>query len=75
MHFGQSVGDLFLLMAVVTLSNLTDSLNFSDLNTWANAPETIAYFAEHQQFGTLLGLALIAGPLGNAPSSAPPLAG
>ncbi|PZV14486.1 MAG: NAD(P)H-quinone oxidoreductase subunit F [Pseudanabaena sp.] len=58
------VGDLFLLMAVVTLSNLTDSLNFSDLNTWAEAPQTIAYFSEHQQFGTLLGLALIAGPLG-----------
>ncbi|MFN5725155.1 MAG: NAD(P)H-quinone oxidoreductase subunit F [Pseudanabaena sp.] len=58
------VGDLFLLMAVVTLSNLTDSLNFSDLKTWADAPQTIAYFAEHQQFGTLLGLALIAGPLG-----------
>ena len=51
-------------MAVVTLSNLTDSLNFSDLKTWADAPQTIAYFAEHQQFGTLLGLALIAGPLG-----------
>lgn len=58
------VGDLFLLMAVVTLANLTDSLNFSDLNSWAAAPQTIAYFAEHQQFGTLLGLALIAGPLG-----------
>ncbi len=58
------VGDLFLLMAVVTLSNLTDSLNFSDLKTWAEAPQTIAYFAEHQQVGTLLGLALIAGPLG-----------
>jgi len=58
------VGDLFLLMAVVTLSNHTDSLNFSDLKTWADAPQTIAYFAEHQQFGTLLGLALIAGPLG-----------
>jgi len=58
------VGDLFLLMAVVALSNLTDSLNFSDLKLWANAPETIAYFANHQQFGTLLGLALIAGPLG-----------
>jgi len=58
------VGDLFLLMAVVALANLTDSLNFSDLKTWADAPETIAYFAEHQQFGTLLGLALIAGPLG-----------
>ncbi len=58
------VGDLFLLMGVVTLSNLTGSLNFSDLKVWAAAPETIAYFAEHQQFGTLLGLALIAGPLG-----------
>jgi NAD(P)H-quinone oxidoreductase subunit 5 len=58
------VGDLFLLMGVVTLANLTDSLNFSDLQAWANAPQTIAYFAEHQQFGTLLGLALIAGPLG-----------
>jgi len=58
------VGDLFLLMAVVALANLTDSLNFSDLKIWANAPQTIAYFAEHQQFGTLLGLALIAGPLG-----------
>ncbi|ELS32708.1 MULTISPECIES: NAD(P)H-quinone oxidoreductase subunit F [Pseudanabaena] len=58
------VGDLFLLMGVVTLANLTDSLNFSDLKAWAHAPQTIAYFAEHQQFGTLLGLALIAGPLG-----------
>ncbi|MBD2178723.1 NAD(P)H-quinone oxidoreductase subunit F [Pseudanabaena sp. FACHB-1998] len=58
------VGDLFLLMAVVTLSNLTDSLNFTDLKEWAANPQTIAYFAEHQQFGTLLGLALIAGPLG-----------
>jgi len=58
------VGDLFLLMGVVTLANLSDSLNFSDLKAWANAPQTIAYFAEHQQFGTLLGLALIAGPLG-----------
>ncbi len=58
------VGDLFLLMAVVALSNLTDSLNFSDLAIWAKDPETIAYFNQHQQFGTLLGLALIAGPLG-----------
>ena len=58
------VGDLFLLMGVVTLSNLTDSLNFSDLNAWAAAPQTIAYFADHQQFGTLLGLTLIAGPIG-----------
>ena len=58
------VGDLFLLMAVVALSNLTNSLNFSDLKEWAANPQTIAYFSDHQQFGTLLGLALIAGPLG-----------
>lgn len=58
------VGDLFLLMGVVALSNLTSSLNFSDLKVWASSSETIAYFAEHQQFGTLLGLALIAGPIG-----------
>ncbi len=58
------VGDLFLLMGVVALSNLTNSLNFSDLKEWAANPQTIAYFSEHQQFGTLLGLALIAGPLG-----------
>lgn len=58
------VGDLFLLMGVVALSNLTGSLNFSDLKEWAANPQTIAYFSEHQQFGTLLGLALIAGPLG-----------
>ncbi|MDX2254269.1 MAG: NAD(P)H-quinone oxidoreductase subunit F [Pseudanabaenaceae cyanobacterium bins.39] len=58
------VGDLFLLMGLVALSNLSNSLNFSDLAIWARSPETIAYFANHQQFGTLLGLALIAGPLG-----------
>ena len=58
------VGDLFLLMGVVALSNFTNSLNFSDLKEWAANPQTIAYFSEHQQFGTLLGLALIAGPLG-----------
>ncbi len=58
------VGDLFLLMGVVALANLTDSLNFSNLAIWARSPETIAYFDQHQQFGTLLGLALIAGPLG-----------
>ena len=58
------VGDLFLLMGVVALSNFTNSLNFSDLKEWAANPQTIAYFSEHQQFGTLLGLAMIAGPLG-----------
>lgn len=52
------VGDLLLLMAVVTLSTLAGSLNFSDLYEWAQtanlSPTT----------STLLGLALIAGPAG-----------
>ncbi|MEH1892586.1 MAG: NAD(P)H-quinone oxidoreductase subunit F [Nostoc sp.] len=52
------VGDLLLLMAVVTLSTLAGSLNFSDLYEWAQtanlSPMTSA----------LLGLALIAGPAG-----------
>lgn len=52
------VGDLLLLMGVVTLSTLAGSLNFSDLNEWAQTaslgPLTSA----------LLGLALIAGPAG-----------
>ncbi|MEH2405160.1 NAD(P)H-quinone oxidoreductase subunit F [Nostoc sp.] len=52
------VGDLLLLMAVVTLSTLAGSLNFSDLYEWAQtanlSPTTSA----------LLGLALIAGPAG-----------
>ncbi|KAB8317149.1 NAD(P)H-quinone oxidoreductase subunit F [Tolypothrix campylonemoides VB511288] len=52
------VGDLLLLMAVVTLSTIAGSLNFSDLYEWAQtanlSPTTSA----------LLGLALIAGPAG-----------
>ena len=52
------VGDLLLLMGVVTLSTLAGSLNFSDLNEWAQTaslgPVTSA----------LLGLALISGPAG-----------
>ncbi|MEH2116736.1 NAD(P)H-quinone oxidoreductase subunit F [Nostoc sp.] len=52
------VGDLLLLMAVVTLSTSAGSLNFSDLYEWAQtanlSPTTSA----------LLGLALIAGPAG-----------
>jgi len=58
------VGDLFLLMGVVALSTLSASLNFSDLGQWAATPETQAYFAAHPWYGTLLGLALIAGPVG-----------
>lgn len=52
------VGDLLLLMGVVTLSCIAGSLNFSDLSEWAQTatldPVTSA----------LLGLALIAGPAG-----------
>ncbi|MBD0386534.1 MAG: NAD(P)H-quinone oxidoreductase subunit F [Nostoc sp. C3-bin3] len=52
------VGDLLLLMGVVTLSTLAGSLNFSDLYEWAQtanlSPITSA----------LLGFALIAGPAG-----------
>ncbi|BCL37049.1 NAD(P)H-quinone oxidoreductase subunit F [Nostoc sp. MS1] len=52
------VGDLLLLMAVVTLSYMAGSLNFSDLSEWVQTanldPVTSA----------LLGLALIAGPAG-----------
>jgi NAD(P)H-quinone oxidoreductase subunit 5 len=52
------VGDLLLLMAVVTLSTMAGSLNFSDLYEWAqtaNLSPTVS---------ALLGLALIAGPAG-----------
>ncbi len=52
------VGDLLLLMGVVTLGSLAGSLNFNNLYEWAgtaNLPPLLA---------TLLGLALIAGPLG-----------
>jgi NAD(P)H-quinone oxidoreductase subunit 5 len=52
------VGDLLLLMGVVALSTLAGSLNFTDLEAWAQtadlAPATAA----------LLGLALISGPTG-----------
>jgi NAD(P)H-quinone oxidoreductase subunit 5 len=52
------VGDIILLMGVVTLATLAGSLNFPDLYEWAataNLPPLTA---------TLLGLALIAGPIG-----------
>ncbi|MBE9008061.1 NAD(P)H-quinone oxidoreductase subunit F [Fortiea sp. LEGE XX443] len=52
------VGDLLLLMAVVTLSNWADSLNFSDLYEWAQTANLSPVAS------TLLGLALIAGPAG-----------
>lgn len=54
------VGDILLLMGVVALATLTGSLNFSDLTEWAWADTTdLPAWA-----ATLLGLALIAGPIG-----------
>ncbi|MBD2775525.1 NAD(P)H-quinone oxidoreductase subunit F [Iningainema tapete] len=52
------VGDLLLLMGVVTLSNLAGSLNFSDLYEWAQTAQL------NPVTSTLLGFALIAGPSG-----------
>ena len=50
------VGDVPLLMGVVTLSTIAGSLNFSDLEKWAETATLSPVF------GTLLGLALIAAP-------------
>jgi NAD(P)H-quinone oxidoreductase subunit 5 len=52
------VGDLLLLMGVVTLSNKAGSLNFSDLYEWAQTAQLSPLTS------SLLGLALIAGPAG-----------
>jgi NAD(P)H-quinone oxidoreductase subunit 5 len=52
------VGDLLLLMGVVTLSTMAGSLNFSDLYEWAQTADL------SPTTSTLLGLALIAGPAG-----------
>ena len=52
------VGDLLLLMGVVALSSMAGSLNFSDLYAWAETANLSPTTA------TLLGLALIAGPMG-----------
>ncbi len=52
------VGDLLLLMAVVTLSTLAGSLNFSDLYEWAQTADLNPVTA------TFLCLGLIAGPAG-----------
>lgn len=52
------VGDVLLLMGVVTLAALAGSLNFNDLYEWVKI-ENLSPLA-----ATLLGLALIAGPIG-----------
>lgn len=52
------VGDVLLLMGVVSLAALAGSLNFPDLYIWAETAKLSPWVA------TLLGLALIAGPTG-----------
>ncbi len=52
------VGDLLLLMGVVTLATKAGSLNFSDLYEWVQTAQLSPLSA------SLLGLALIAGPAG-----------
>ncbi|MCG6136025.1 MAG: NAD(P)H-quinone oxidoreductase subunit F [Nostoc sp. LLA-1] len=52
------VGDLLLLMGVVSLSTIAGSLNFSDLYEWAQTADL------NPVTSSLLGLALIAGPAG-----------
>jgi len=52
------VGDVLLLMGVVTLCALAGSLNFNDLYEWVKVEDLPPLLA------TLLGLALISGPIG-----------
>jgi NAD(P)H-quinone oxidoreductase subunit 5 len=52
------VGDLLLLMAVVALSTMAGSLNFSDLYEWAQTAQLSPLTS------ALLGIGLIAGPAG-----------
>ncbi|MGQ9837723.1 MAG: NAD(P)H-quinone oxidoreductase subunit F [Cyanobacteriota bacterium] len=52
------VGDLLLLMGVVAVSNFAGALTFSDLRDWA------ATASLDPTWAALLGLALMAGPLG-----------
>jgi NAD(P)H-quinone oxidoreductase subunit 5 len=52
------VGDVLLLMGVVALSSMAGSLNFQDLYEWSETASLTPLAS------TLLGLALIAGPIG-----------
>ena len=52
------VGDVLLLMGVVALATMAGSLNFPDVYHWAETANLLPTTA------TLLGLALIAGPIG-----------
>lgn len=52
------IGDLFLLMGVIALLPLAGTWNFSELAVWAQTADV------NQTAITLIGLALIAGPMG-----------
>jgi NAD(P)H-quinone oxidoreductase subunit 5 len=52
------VGDVLLLMGVVALATFSGSLNFQDLYEWAETAELSPVVS------TLLGLALVSGPIG-----------
>jgi NAD(P)H-quinone oxidoreductase subunit 5 len=52
------VGDIVLLMGIVALSNYGEGLNFSQLETWVRGNQLAPSVA------ALLGLSLIAGPIG-----------
>ncbi|WP_338038325.1 NAD(P)H-quinone oxidoreductase subunit F [Neosynechococcus sphagnicola] len=52
------IGDVLLLMGVVTLATLVGSLNFTDIYDWVETADLAP------SVSTLLGLALIAGPTG-----------
>ncbi|MEB3185473.1 MAG: NAD(P)H-quinone oxidoreductase subunit F [Cyanobacteriota bacterium] len=56
------VGDVLLLMGVVTLSAIAGSMEFNDLYAWAGQARERELISP--LVGSLLGLALIAGPIG-----------
>ena len=58
------VGDLVLLMGVVALYPLAGTWNYDQLTAWATSVETRNFASLHPTAATLLGLALLAGPLG-----------
>lgn len=58
------VGDLLLLMGVIALLPLAGTWNFSELAQWAATEEVQQFAVLNPTTFTLLGLALIAGPMG-----------
>lgn len=57
-------GDLVLLMGVIALLPIAGTWNFSELASWAASEPIQEYAATHPTIFTLLGLSLIAGPMG-----------